>query len=122
MDKDRRYIDFWNYDLETDIFFFRDKSQKYHSSIEIGDLVLDLGIDGSPIGVELLNASKNFGVSKLLLSGITSFKSLVTISETDIEVTITVSATFRNANVEKVSISRGINDMNLQAGQIAMAC
>lgn len=88
----------------------------------IGDLVLDLGIDGSPIGVELLNASKNFGVSKLLLNGITSFKSLVTISKTDIEVTITVSATFRNANVEKVSVSRGINDMNLQAGQIAMAC
>lgn len=122
MDKAHRYIDFWNYDLETDIFFFRDKSQKYYFSIEIGDLVLDLGIDGSPIGVELLNASKNFGVSKLLLNGITSFKSLVTISKTDIEVTITVSATFRNANVEKVSVSRGINDMNLQAGQIAMAC
>lgn len=85
-------------------------------------MVLDLGIDGSPIGVELLNVSKNFGVSKLLLTSTTSFKSPVTISKTDLEMTITVFAKFRNANVEKVSVLRGINYMNLQAGQIAMAC
>ena len=122
MGRDHRYIDVWKYDFETDTLFFRDKTQKYHSSLDMGDLILDLGIDGSPIGVELLNASKNFGVSKIILSGITSFKSLVTISKTDIEVAITVFVKIRNTKVEKVSVSHGINDLNLQAGQTAMAC
>ena len=122
MGREHRYIDVWNYDFETDILFFRDKTQKYYSSIDMGDLILDLGVDGSPIGVELLNASQNFSVSKIILSGITGFKSLVTISKTDIEVTITVFVKIRNTKVEKVSISHGINDLNLQAGQTAMAC
>lgn len=117
-----RHVDAWGYDFETDSLFFRDKSIKYHSSIEMGDLILDLGIDGLPIGVELLNASKNFNISKFMMKGIESFNITIDVSETEIKVTIKAFVKLRNTKVEKVSVSHGVNDINLQAGQTAMAC
>jgi uncharacterized protein YuzE len=122
MDKISRHIDIWKYDFETDILFFRDKSLEYHSSIDMGDLIIDMGVDGIPIGVELLNASKNFTVPKVLLRDIDSLKAEINISKTDIEVIIKVFVIIRNTRVEKISVSYGVNDINLQAGQTAMIC
>jgi hypothetical protein len=117
-----KHVDAWGYDFETDSLYFRDKSVNYQSSIDMGDLILDMGIDGLPIGVELLNASKNFNISKFVMKGIEGFNSTIDISETEIKVTIRAFVKLRNTKVEKVSISLGINDINLQAGQTAMAC
>jgi|WetSurMetagenome_2_1015567.scaffolds.fasta_scaffold972654_1 uncharacterized protein YuzE len=117
-----RHVDAWGYDFETDSLYFRDKSVNYQSSIDMGDLILDMGTDGLPIGVELLNASKNFNISKFVMKGIEGFNSTIDISETEIKVTIKAFVKLRNTKVEKVSISLGINDINLQAGQTAMAC
>lgn len=122
MNKLTRNIDIWKYDLETDILFFRDKSFKYHSSMDMGDLFIEMDEDGLPIGVELLNASTNFGVPKSVLNDIKGLKANISASESNIKVTITISVMFRNAKVQKVSISQGINDINLQPGQFAMAC
>lgn len=122
MDECSRKIDVWGYDFETDTLFFRDKKIKYHSSLDIGDLILDIGDDESPIGVELLNASKNFGANKVILMSIKDLKVDINISKDAIEVKITVYVESRNAKVEKVVVSHGINDVNLRAGQTAMAC
>jgi len=117
-----RHIDIMSYDFETDTFYFRDKRTKYHSSIDLGDLILDMGEDGCPIGVELLNASKNFGVNKAVMATVKGMKSDIHISREHIEVKIKVFIISRSAEIEKVSVSRGINDVNLRAGQTAMAC
>lgn len=117
-----RRIDVWGYDLETDTLFFHDNKIKYKSSIDLGDLILDIGEDGSPIGVELLNASKNFDVSKVVLKKIQTMNSDIKVSYESIEVKVRVCVTRRNALIEKVSVSRGINDVNLQVGQTAMVC
>jgi uncharacterized protein YuzE len=122
MKKISRNIDVWDYDLETDILFFRHKSLKYHSSIDMGDMIIDIATNGDPIGVELLNASKKFGVSKITLRGIKGMDADINVSKTDIKVTLKVFVTIRNAQVEKVSVAHGINDINLQTGQTAMVC
>lgn len=122
MDECSRKIDVWGYDFETDTLFFRDKKIKYHSSLDIGDLILDIGDDESPIGVELLNASKNFGANKVILMSIKDLKVDINISKDAIEVKISVYVESRNAKVEKIVVSHGINDVNLRAGQTAMAC
>lgn len=122
MPKYSRRIDVWGYDFETDTLFFHDNKIKYKSSIDLGDLILDIGEDGSPIGVELLNASKNFDVSKVVMTKIKNMKSDIKISHESIEVKVRVYVTRRNASIEKISVSRGINDVNLQVGQTAMVC
>jgi uncharacterized protein YuzE len=122
IEKYSRGIDLWEYDFETDTLFFRDCSLKYHSSIDLGDLMIEVDENGMPIGMELLDASTNFGISKIKLRNIKSIKSTVNISDTNIEVTIKVLVEIRNAKVEKVSVSQGVNDINLQPGQTAMAC
>lgn len=116
----KKNIDIWRYDFETDTFFFRDKSLQYHSSIDMGDLIIDLGEDETPIGIELLDASKNFNVSKIVMKGLESFNATIDVSETEIKVTIKAYVKLRNIKVEKVSVSYGVNDINLQAGQTAM--
>ena len=122
MSQINRHIDVLDYDFETDSLLFRDKSSKYQSSLDMGDLILDIGEDGYPIGVELLDASKNFGVRKVALMNLKSIKASIKISEKEIEVKINLYVEMRNTKVEKVSVSRGINDLNLQAGRTAMAC
>lgn len=122
MNKYNRHINVFDYDFDNDSLLFRDESFKYHSSIDMGDLILDIGEDGSPIGMELLNASKNFGVRKISLRGIKDIKASINVSDEVIEVKISVYVEKRNNTVEKVSISHGVNDLNLQAGETAMAC
>lgn len=121
MSKYNRHINVFDYDFDNDSLLFRDESFKYHSSIDMGDLILDIGEDGSPIGMELLNASKNFGVRKIYLRDIKDIKASINVSDEVIEVKISVYVEKRNNTVEKVSVSHGLNDLNLQAGETAMA-
>jgi uncharacterized protein YuzE len=115
-----RNIDIWNYDIETDILFFRDNSLKYHSSIDLGDLIVELDENDMPMGMELLNASLNFNIPKIILRNIKNVSAEINTTEKMIEVKIKISVVSRNANIEKVSVSSGINDINLQPGQTAL--
>lgn len=115
-------VDICKYDFETDILFFRDSQMQYHSSIDIDDLIIDLSEDGTPVGAELLNASKNFGVSKFVMNGTERFKAHIEISETDIEVTIKIFVRMRNARVQKDRVVHGVNDVNIQPSQTVLAC
>jgi uncharacterized protein YuzE len=117
-----RHVDIWKYDFETDIIFFRDKSLKYHTSIDLGDLIVDLAEDGTPIGVELLDASKNFNVSKIVMKNVVNLKADIFVSEKEIKVTLKAFVKLRNATVEKISVSSGVNDINLQPSQTAIVC
>lgn len=55
---------FFNYDSINDSLFIYKKS-KVKGSIDIGDIIIDISIDGKVIGLEILNASellKNLGL------------------------------------------------------------
>jgi uncharacterized protein YuzE len=117
-----RDITLWNYDIETDILFFRDNKLKYHSSIILDDLIVELDENEVPMGMELLNASLNFNVPKVMLINIQNLSAEINTTEKEIKVKIKISVISRNTNVEKVSVSSGVNDINLQPGQTAMVC
>lgn len=112
-----------DYDFENDSLFFNNNKSKFDISIDLGDLIVDIGEDGVPIGVELLNASKHLKVSKIALrNDIKVVEANVEISEKEIEVKISVFVENRNKLTEAVSILYGLNDVNLQPGQTALVC
>jgi len=123
--KDKRYsypIDVFDYDFENDSLLFNNQNIDYESSVDLGDIVLDIGVDGTPVGAEMLHASKLFGVSKTALKNCQNFKAEISISKDTIKIKITVSVPFRNGVIEKIAASQGINDINVPSAQIAMAC
>lgn len=63
-----------DYDNVNDILYLR-KHGKIKGSIEIEgfeDIVIDFSFDNNPIGLEIMNASKNLNLSKKFLSSIES--------------------------------------------------
>lgn len=55
---------FFDYDPENDSLFIYKKS-KIKGSMDIGDIIVDISIDGKVIGIEMLNANemlKNLGI------------------------------------------------------------
>jgi len=58
-----------DYDKENDSVFLY-KRGNVKGSIDIGDFIVDLSPTGKILGIEILDASKNFKVSKDLLSNI----------------------------------------------------
>lgn len=114
--------DFYDYDFENDSLLVIDRGAKYESSINFENIILDIDVDGLPIGVEILHASKLFDVSKSAIKNFQSFRADITISEKTIEINFTINVIKRNQYIEKIAISHGINDMNLPSAQIAMAC
>lgn len=123
MNKHYQKNDVLGYDFENDSIFFGNNSSKYDVSIDLGDLILDIGEDGIPIGVELINASKHLGVPKLALRNNLKFvEANIEISDKEIEVKISVFVEIRSKSTEKVSVLHGVNDVNLQPGQTALVC
>lgn len=64
------------------------KIKKYISSIESNGIILDFDEDNSLIGIEILDASKKFQVSKLELRNIKKFQTDIVIGEKDIIVSL----------------------------------
>ncbi|MGB9929828.1 MAG: DUF2283 domain-containing protein [Methanosarcina sp.] len=115
-----RSIDVWDYDFQNDSLFFHSSGIKYKSSIDLGDIILDLGEDCTPIGAEILDASEVLGVPKASLKEPIKFSAVIKISEETIEIIVSIVVISRNRNVEKIAASQGVNDINLPVGQVVM--
>jgi uncharacterized protein YuzE len=113
-------IDLFDYDLENDSLLFNYKGIDYKTSIRIDNIILDLGVDGSPVGAEILNASKIFKVPKIALKNPKNFYAEISISKESIEMKFTISVVVRNHKTEKFASSHSINDVNIPSAQIAM--
>lgn len=113
---------FFDYDFENDSLIFNSKSREYESSIDLGDIILDIGVDGIPVGAEILHASKLFNVQKSALKDFVKFKAEILVSEEEIEVKFFVTVLMRNMITERVAVSHGVNDINIPSAQVAMAC
>ena len=112
--------DFCDYDFENDSLFFNRNGVQLESSIDLGNIILDMGVDGSPIGFEILHASKMFNVPKAVIQNFDGMNAEILITKETIEIKITVTVSLRNRKTPKIAISQGINDINLQPAQIAM--
>ncbi|MGE0792782.1 MAG: DUF2283 domain-containing protein [Candidatus Woesearchaeota archaeon] len=90
-----------NYDFESDIFSALPLIREYDSSFQKEDIILDLDKNGKIVGLELLNASKNFGIPKIFMKNLISIHMQINVSEELIKIQIQIKSLVRNA--ERIS-------------------
>ena len=56
-----------DYDPETDTLYVRPLHREYSSSVDIDNYIFDLDGHNKVVGIEILDASKEFGVHKVFL-------------------------------------------------------
>jgi uncharacterized protein YuzE len=114
--------DSYDYDFENDSLFVIRNGVHLEASIDLGNVILDMGVDGTPVGFEILHASKVFKISKYQIKNFHHIRAEYVITEKTIEVTFTITVDVRNSETPKIAISQGINDMDLPPTQISMVC
>ncbi|UXM85431.1 DUF2283 domain-containing protein [Methanococcus aeolicus] len=111
-----------NYDAKTDALYVYAKDVKYVESIDLNDVILDIGEDGIIKGIEILNVSKKFHVDKYDLKHIKKLNAEIEITPDIITIKITISILKRNKTVEKQTFAKGLNDISLDSGIVSMEC
>jgi len=122
MEDNSNSIDVFDYDFDNDSLLFNNQSVEYESSIDLGNIILDMGVDGTPIGAEILHASKLFKVPKSALRDYHSFRAVIHISKDTIEINLTLTVFMRNHMTERTAISQVTNDVNIPSSQVALVC
>ncbi len=86
-----------NYSLKEDILYTRPYNRNYESSVQYGDIIVDLDNDKRVAGIEILDASKVFHINKELLRNI-RYGQVETIIKSDkIAIYFMFKIKFRNA-------------------------
>jgi len=111
-----------DYDMRNDSLYIYTKERKYKGSLDLEDIIIDISEDGEIIGIEILDASKKFKIPKYGLKNIVSFKSIIEITKDVIKINMKIAVLRRNKKVEKSIIAKGLNEMNLAEGVMAMTC
>jgi hypothetical protein len=116
-----RIGDVADYDMENDSFFAYSKEMKYKSSIDLDGIILDIAEDNSLMGVEILDISERFGITKYDASNYKKLNVRVKVSEKLIKVEIAFSVLKRNASVPRSLKASTLNSMNLPVGSESLA-
>jgi uncharacterized protein YuzE len=111
----------FDYDFENDTIFFYGIDKKYKTSIDIDDIILDVGEDNSAIAIEILDASKKFKVPKSDLSNILHFNAEISVSKETIKVIMKLVIKKRNGLVNKFTEACGLNNNDLPVSTQEMA-
>jgi uncharacterized protein YuzE len=90
-----------DYDFVNDILFFKVDKREYSHSIELLGYVVDLDIEGFVVGLQIFNASNQFGISKNALRVIKSWKFEASLIEDVLEVKVFFNMIQRNKIIEK---------------------
>ncbi|AEF96334.1 DUF2283 domain-containing protein [Methanotorris igneus] len=111
-----------DYDIENDSLYIYAEGQEYKDSLDLNDIIIDFNKEGSVMGIEVLDASKKFKLSKFDLKNIVEFKSTIFISKDIVKIEMKISILKRNRMVEKSVIAKGLNDVSLSEGTLAISC
>lgn len=114
----------YDYDIQSDSIFFYGSDKKYRSSIDLDGIILDVSEDDYIMGIEILDASEKFNVSKMDLGNIKHFEANIEISKENIKINMEIKLYKRNGLVNKYLDTLGLNSMNLPASTqgIALNC
>jgi len=74
------------------------------------------------MGIEILDASKKLRIPKIWAKKFISFKSVIEITKDIVKINMKIAVLRRNKKVEKSIIVKGLNEMNLAEGTVAMTC
>lgn len=93
------------YNFEEDIFFAREG--KIDTSFQIENFVFDLDKNNNIKGIELINASKLFGISKSFLKNMSEAEIKLIVSEKYVHIDIKIKTRIRNTdNTSSINIER----------------
>jgi uncharacterized protein YuzE len=111
-----------NYDADADALYVYAKNIKYVESIDLNDVILDIGENGVIKGIEILDVSKKFHIDKYDLKHIKKLNAKIEITSDIITIKISIVVLKRNRTVERQTIAKGLNDMHLASGVVSMEC
>jgi uncharacterized protein YuzE len=94
----------FDYDYTNDILFFKINEREYSHSLELSDYIIDIDTKQFVVGLQVLNASKNFNISKDSLRLIKNWSLNTSINNGIIEVKVIFNMNIRNKIIEKSPI------------------
>ncbi|AKB74608.1 hypothetical protein MSLAZ_1347 [Methanosarcina lacustris Z-7289] len=114
----------YDYDIQSDSIFFYGSDKKYRSSIDLDGIILDVSEDDYIMGIEILDVSEKFNVSKMDLSSIKHFEANIEISKENIKISMEMRLFKRNGLINRCLDTLGLNSMNLPVSTqgIALNC
>ena len=114
----------YDYDLQNDSIFFYGEDKKYKSSVELEGVILDFNEENYLTGIEILDASEKFNVSKADLLNIKNFDATIIISKENIDVRMNMEYYKRNKLIDTNLNALTLNTMNLPSSTqgIAVTC
>lgn len=114
----------YDYDIQSDSIFFYGSDKKYRSSIDLDGIILDVSEDDYIMGIEILDASEKFNVSKMDFSNIKHFEANIEISKENIKISMEMRLYKRNSLINRCLDTLGLNSMNLPVSTqgIALNC
>ena len=110
-----------DYDYVNDILFFKVKDREYSFSIEFQNMVIDVDEEKFVVGIQIFNASKFLGISKINLREIPKWQFKAKIEEGFIELRLNYQLRIRNKIIDKNPIIIQENRSGLSS-QIVRTC
>ena len=89
------------YDYVNDVLVFRIKNRDYLKSLDFDNLIVDIDKEGYITGLRIFDASKIFGIPKLALKIIKSFKFNARIEDNKVTIQLEFIPVLRNKELIK---------------------
>ncbi len=112
----------FDYDAQSDVLYVYTKGIKYKESMDLGDIILDIGEKGHVKGVVILDASKKFNLDKYDLRHVKKLSCGIEITPDVVKLKITIGVIKRNKEIEKFATTKGLNDIGLPSDVVCMEC
>jgi uncharacterized protein YuzE len=107
-----------DYDYVNDVLFFKVDNREYNFSIEFQNMVIDIDEENFIVGIQIFEASKFLGMSKINLREIPKWKFNAKIENNTIELRLNYKLKIRNRIFEKNPIIIQENKSGLPSPQI----
>ena len=96
------------YDFKHDILMFKIKDREYKKSVELQNFVADIDEEGFVTGAQIFDASKVFGIDKIILKSIVSMGFKSHIENNVITITIKFTSKVRNKQIPRENFTQQI--------------
>lgn len=100
MERHLNKIGEFDYDSRNDILFFKVKDREYSHSVELSTLVIDFDEENFVVGLQIINASEIFQMSKDILRGVSGFRMQAKINDGVIQINLSFEMVKRNKITE----------------------
>lgn len=109
------------YDEEEDILFLS-RGRKVKASIDIGDFIIDVDINGFISGIEILNASQNLGVTEKQLCALEKASMRVTYKPNYVYIFVILELKGREKDISiPLTVDLGHGTVKTESAKFAVA-